>query len=513
MGIQYVFDLIEQPLALSLPIYMQSDEHLVVIYCWKEQSNLYYAGKLINRKPFKDTFTPQELSIASFRDIKSPAQLNNIEIKAKMLKILVEKKYIEIYPDCELYENWLIKNRNNPCVIVNEFYLYSDFGIISGDLLSNESRLPFSVLNTNSQDEENKLIPRFILRYFDFIPLYSKNPCNINIAPNLYINITAQEQISCLLSLLLAIRLKSGDIIRTMTCIDEERQIFSDVKVFYNLPDLEKINRVILFDKKNIKLIRQVKSLKNELNVKDNYCLSPFLKLLNSHRSTIVYIIKAAKLYSDAIFLGETEPNIAFILLISAIESVAEGYFYASDIKNFSDLFEKESKICEIMQTTKATYGVQKKSISKLFKGNKIDNKKNIQIDIKFMFFLIKFMPNISPPNIGDIPKHYQLAWNDKEKMLEAFATIYNYRSRYLHDGTSFPLPMLLSPLQFPFKFYPEKPPANCSHGGIYFYEMDLPMYLYVFEYIVQQSIQNWWLDPSNINTELVAEYNLEQCL
>ena len=260
-------------------------------------------------------------------------------------------------------------------------------------------------------------------------------------------------------------------------------------------------------------MIRQIKSLKNELNINDSYFFCSFLKLLNSDRRKIVYIIKASKLYSDAIFLGETDPNIAFVLLVSSIESVAEDFFCSSGINNFTDLFVKESEICEIMKKTKAKYGVQNKKISDLFINDKSNKNTKIPIDIKFMFFLIKFMPHESPPNIGDISENYQLNWNEKIKMLEAFATIYNYRSRYLHDGTSFPLPMLLSPLQFPFKFYPEKPPANCYHEGIYFDEMALPMYLYVFEYIVQKSIKNWWLDLSNINTELVAEYNLEECL
>ena len=78
--------------------------------------------------------------------------------------------------------------------------------------------------------------------------------------------------------------------------------------------------------------------------------------------------------------------------------------------------------------------------------------------------------------------------------MRRALEKIYHWRSRALHGGTPFPLPMCMAPRKFNANAYEEKPSGRraTALGGVWIAE-DTPMLLNTFEYIVRNALLQWW--------------------
>lgn len=166
-----------------------------------------------------------------------------------------------------------------------------------------------------------------------------------------------------------------------------------------------------------------------------------------------VRLARSARLYSSAIWIADADPNMAWLLLVSAVETAAS--------------------------TTDARRGATR----------------------RFCDFLAERAPD--PPPV-------RAPWStvDWTRLGELAASIYDMRSRALHDGRPFPDPMLRAPRwetnlendldEGASAGYIERPDgiAQFSHDAVWS-SADMPMLLWVFEYIVRGSLQGWWLDLS----------------
>jgi hypothetical protein len=87
---------------------------------------------------------------------------------------------------------------------------------------------------------------------------------------------------------------------------------------------------------------------------------------------------------------------------------------------------------------------------------------------------------------------YYQHSW-DKEDVAKSLVKIYRWRSYALHRGIPFPVPMCQPPVRLEVNFV-EVPLgfATGAKGGVWATE-DAPMLLHTFEYIVRNSLLNWW--------------------
>ncbi|MBI1741655.1 hypothetical protein HYR54_01130 [Candidatus Acetothermia bacterium] len=174
-------------------------------------------------------------------------------------------------------------------------------------------------------------------------------------------------------------------------------------------------------------------------------------------------LVRAARLYQDAVWIAESEPDLSWVMLVSAIETV-------SNYWNFSKGLPQE-----MLTETKAPLAKHLKT-----KGAKK----------KFIDFVLEFLPD--PPSKR--PQHGRVSW-DKKDVEEYLNKIYHYRSLALHEGTPFPLPMCRPPEQLgKDETFLEKPDVLSSavQSAIWVNE-DLPMYLHTFEYIVRHSLLNYW--------------------
>ena len=163
-------------------------------------------------------------------------------------------------------------------------------------------------------------------------------------------------------------------------------------------------------------------------------------------------LVRACNLYRNALWISESDPNITWLLLISALETAAND----------------------------AASGTGSKK--------------------KFVDIVMRFRPD--PPKSRPKGEHLQFEWTEPnfEQML---STVYKYRSRSLHEGTPFPAPMFMPPFQVD-----SGPGSEVSFGGFGSATMggawaakDAPINLNTFHYIARECLLKWWdfeLSPKN---------------
>jgi hypothetical protein len=197
--------------------------------------------------------------------------------------------------------------------------------------------------------------------------------------------------------------------------------------------------------------------------------------------SDAVALVRAARLYQDAIWIAEGEPHLAWIMLVSAVESAASAW-RTSSIEAASLFKTAHPKLSTYLEDLGVTGLIER--IAGEFAHT-------LRVTAKFIDFLIAHRPE--PPTVR--PEEWrQLSWQDIE-LSQSFRVIYNHRSRALHDGIPFPAPMCdvvtyVGRTEVPS----EKPSFISSHqqGGTWLAK-DVPMYLHVFEYIARNAIVHWY--------------------
>jgi hypothetical protein len=109
----------------------------------------------------------------------------------------------------------------------------------------------------------------------------------------------------------------------------------------------------------------------------------------------------------------------------------------------------------------------------------------------RFVTFLIKYCP--APPERRPPAGAGRLDWTG-EALTDVFATIYDARSRSLHDGTGFPSPLCAPPLRQPDWDAPEERPGalGYSHLGTSWSPEDVPITLAAFHHVVRGALTNW---------------------
>ena len=190
-------------------------------------------------------------------------------------------------------------------------------------------------------------------------------------------------------------------------------------------------------------------------------------------------IVRAARLYQTGLWISEFQPELSWIMFVSAVETVAGRWR--------KERFEPVERL-KIFKPS---------LVDVLFQHGGLDLVRIVANDISaslgatktFVDFILEYFPEAPS---GRPPVHSQIDWS-KKAFNKYLRQIYKYRSDALHGGTPFPSPMSDPPLKFEGK-YIEKPSgiATSSHNAVWI-QKDLPMLLHIFEYVVRNSIINWW--------------------
>jgi len=156
-------------------------------------------------------------------------------------------------------------------------------------------------------------------------------------------------------------------------------------------------------------------------------------------------LVRAARSYQEGLWIADTDPRQAWLRLVGAVEAAAQQWYRDQG------------------QVGGAT--------------------KKLGATKKFVNFVMTFQPE--PPQSR--PRSRRLNWS---QMPEHVKVIYDKRSRDLHDGIPFPLPMCQPPYRSARGIaseVPDLPPVTAWTLA------DAPMLLQTFEYIVRNALHAWW--------------------
>ena len=175
----------------------------------------------------------------------------------------------------------------------------------------------------------------------------------------------------------------------------------------------------------------------------------------------------------------ESEPELAWLLLVSAIE-VAAVHCHVTDSTAIDILRQSKKDLAEKLDP--ASLELVADAFAELLRSTG-----------RFIDFLCTFLPE--PPDPRP-PEGFQLQWS-VSNMKKRFNKVYALRSSALHGGIPFPPPMCWPPspdkggdFLAPCETVPGL--ATSSTGGVWKKE-DMPFSLHTFEYIARGALLGWW--------------------
>lgn len=208
-----------------------------------------------------------------------------------------------------------------------------------------------------------------------------------------------------------------------------------------------------------------------------------------------VALARAARLYQRGIWIADDEPSEAWVRLVSSMEAAAGVWSDPGDVAPAELLRQFHPGLHRLLVKCG---------------GDDLAGKAAGQLtgilgaQRKFLAFFEQFAPG--PP--ANDTESGVMDWGNLDERLKR---IYDYRSRELHDGVPFPVPMCNSPEQLGDGVFAERSPGlAASASGAVWKAEDLPMHLWVFEYIARCSLLAWWRSqgPAAENPPIVGHGN-----
>jgi hypothetical protein len=194
-----------------------------------------------------------------------------------------------------------------------------------------------------------------------------------------------------------------------------------------------------------------------------------------------ITLIKASRHYSIATIVANSDPEQAWLQLVTAVEVVAVQY----QADRFTDLELLADAHPGLVKDLRASGNEELVSVvAKRLSRSMLATR-------RFLSFLSDFRPE--PPSARPLKDSGRVDWASIDSALK---DIYNYRSRLLHEGVPFPGPLLTPPGRpDDGGVADERPEAGVIHSfGPAGWQGDaLPMSLHIFAYIVRQSVLSWW--------------------
>lgn len=187
--------------------------------------------------------------------------------------------------------------------------------------------------------------------------------------------------------------------------------------------------------------------------------------------ATATALVRAARSYRDAIWIAEAEPELAWLMLVSAIEVAA----IERRIDEVADPVEALRMAKPELAVALTQFGeVAVETVAKALL-------RELKATVRFLEFMRRFMP---PPPDRRPPVGFQLDWSP-ENLKKCMQTIYHHRSHALHEGTPFPPPMCEAPQithrdwDAPIETVPG--PAAYMNNGVWEHK-ETPISLHTFE-------------------------------
>lgn len=290
----------------------------------------------------------------------------------------------------------------------------------------------------------------------------------------------ANDELAALASLRLGVRLKAGGETRLFGAYSEDP---------LGTPKASRKN------KPDVYLLGQTLVLPSVFRVSNLESLKAIDALKNVTESEFTALVRSARQFQNAIWIAESEPELAWLMLVSAIETAANEW--ASSLPSRSSaidtLREIKPEFCQQLMECGGTQAlaIVADEIAHTLKATK-----------KFRDFCIEFLP---PPPDERPAKYAQINWS-KTALKKALDKIYGYRSLALHAGIPFPSPLCAAPDRI--KEDEKVTYAEIGTLGLAVHTLgaswkadDLPMSMNTFCNLVRDILNKWWDTISAENT------------
>lgn len=351
--------------------------------------------------------------------------------------------------------NWRLHDPVNPSPWISELYLYSDAHFIA----EVDEIGPYAFLNTiahGSIGNENSLKPSIALRFRHCIPNTNPDMTSSNFGH--YHGGTELDEIAAIVSLEFGCRIQAGPVVREFA--PDSDPLGRPLQLYlHKVPTLPALSTRPLIPR-----------LAGQRDLRNLHAIKRLFGLADEES---VALTKASRLYQQAVWVADTNPELTWILLVSAVEAVME-FGSPAPNDNVAELRKSFSKAAS--QIPDEQLGPLADALAGLFGSTR-----------KFVTFLGEFFPPPPPdrPTFG-------LFDFSKDSIKKAATTIYKYRSKALHGGVAFPGPMCAAPMNLDTG-YEEIPTGLAAYSkGATWMASDLPCHLHTFEHLVRGSLLNW---------------------
>jgi hypothetical protein len=190
-----------------------------------------------------------------------------------------------------------------------------------------------------------------------------------------------------------------------------------------------------------------------------------------------VALVRAARLYANALWVCDGDPNLGWLQMVSAVETAAVQRHGTKPVWK-----RVEQEMPDLWKALVDGGGQQHAENV----GAKLADM--VRSADRFARFMEEFGPG---PPARRPEEHLQIDWSEIHGRLK---TIYEFRSRALHSGTPFPAPMCEPPMTWGTDVQVEKPPwISSQQGASVWAAADIPMYLHTFEYLARGALLAWW--------------------
>jgi hypothetical protein len=364
------------------------------------------------------------------------------------------------------YENWKAALSEEKEIDGFEVPIFTD-SHITNEILDGLG--PYQLLNPVAIPKSNgSITPGIILR----VKNYLATPIpEMDITDDLYYHGgTLEDEIAALVSLLLGVRFKSGGITR----------YFGIDKDPLGEPILVQMDKDPIFIVGGDGLV--IPEARGKVNLNELDLLEAYPTL---NPNDAITLVKVARIYQDALWIVESEPELAWIMFVSTIETAAN-YWSKAKTTPVQRLHDFMPDLETVLFDKGGDDHVRK--VAELIVDYMGSTK-------KFRDFILEFLP--TEPRIRP-EKSFQHSW-DEGDIRKTLNIVYSYRSKALHGGQRFPAPMCMLP-NF-FGHIPSEIPygiATAVNGGVWTIK-DTPILLHTFAYIVRGALLKWWssLNPS----------------
>lgn len=359
-----------------------------------------------------------------------------------------------------VYENWKAALRGAPSILISEYPLFTDTRIIGNDLELGPYRLVNPVNARRNQFLRQPSIVVRVSQHYEY-----ELPSMERTDTSLYHGGGPLDELAALVSLLLGIRVKAG----SMTRLFE--------------PDSDPMGRPIGWLEQP-----ELRTLPADVHpilptIPDQVLLDDLAQLGSlpaMDPPEAVALVRSARLYQDALWLAEWEPNLAWLMMVSAVETAANQWSRRRG-PAVDRLIASQPELAQLLETRGG-----KKLVAEV--ADHIAD--SLGSTNKFVNFTLEYLP--PPPT--ERPAWPRVEWED-EAMRRGLRQVYSYRSKALHGGTPFPAPMFEPPRRIvEGDAVAERPigVANATKGGVWVID-DMPMLLHIFEHIARNVLLAWW--------------------